>query len=204
MKLISKAFYGLMLFAVLASASQTSSDERKNLAEKAYKDRIAYSKSKDYEPYSTDAKDAVQRSWELIEKKSFKAAIEAADNGLKHSHFSIDLLMAKSAAYHELGDAAKAQEFQAAWIGVADSILSRGDGKSFETAFTVISVDEEYSVLRLLKLVLVQQALVEHDGKSFDRLDLKKGDSDQTLTLFFNVDLPFGWERRQFEGIPKK
>jgi hypothetical protein len=70
------------------------------------------------------------------------------------------------------------------------SVLGSGDGKSPETAFVVIAIEEEYSVLAAFSLTLVSQALVNLGGSAFDRMEVKKRDSDQTVTLYFNVDRP--------------
>jgi hypothetical protein len=71
-------------------------------------------------------------------------------------------------------------------------VLESGDGKSPETAFVVIAVDEEYSVLKTASLTPVKQALVNPGGSAFDRFEVKLPESDQTATLFFNVDRPHG------------
>ena len=39
-----------------------------------------------------------------------------------------------------------------------------------------------------LALTLVRQALVNHGGSAFDRMEVKKRDSDEIVTLYFNVD----------------
>jgi len=67
---------------------------------------------------------------------------------------------------------------------------SRATERSPETAFVVIAVDEEYSVLETASLTPVKQALVNHGGSAFDRFEVKLPESDQTVTLFFNVDRP--------------
>jgi hypothetical protein len=73
-------------------------------------------------------------------------------------------------------------------MGLVKSVLGSGDGKSPETAFVVIGIDEEYSVMATLSLTLVRQALVNHGGSAFDRMEVKKRDSDEIVTLYFNVD----------------
>jgi hypothetical protein len=73
-------------------------------------------------------------------------------------------------------------------MGLVKSVLGSGDGKSPETAFVVIAIEEEYSVLATFSLTLVSQALVNLGASAFDRMEVKKRDSDQTVTLYFNVD----------------
>ncbi|MBR0872799.1 DUF4919 domain-containing protein [Bradyrhizobium tropiciagri] len=80
------------------------------------------------------------------------------------------------------------------------SVLKSGDGKSPETAFVVISIDEEYSILRAQALLRVKQALVNHGGSAFDRIEAKKRDSDQLVTLYFNVDRPTAQLERMLQN----
>jgi hypothetical protein len=65
-----------------------------------------------------------------------------------------------------------------------DAGVNSGDGMSPETAFVVIAVDEEYSVLETASLTPVKQALVNHGGSAFDRFEVKLPESDQPVTLF--------------------
>jgi len=45
-------------------------------------------------------------------------------------------------------------------------------------------------VLATFSLTLVSQALVNLGGSAFDRMQVKKRDSDEIVTLYFNVDRP--------------
>jgi len=54
----------------------------------------------------------------------------------------------------------EARRAHAVFIGLVRSVLGSGDGKSLETAFVVIAIDEEYAVMAALSLRLVSQALV--------------------------------------------
>ena len=45
-------------------------------------------------------------------------------------------------------------------------------------------------MLATFSLTLVSQALVNLGGSAFDRMQVKKRDSDEIVTLYFNVDRP--------------
>jgi hypothetical protein len=95
----------------------------------------------------------------------------------------------------------KADEIRRTWISLVDSIVRQGDGKSFETAFQVISVDEEYAVLAVFGLVRVEQSLVEHGGSEFDVLTVRSRKSGNEFQLFFNIDIPKKWlNQHLFKG----
>jgi hypothetical protein len=71
-----------------------------------------------------------------------------------------------------------------------DSIRSSGDGKSPATAWVVISVDEEYAVLRALGFKPSGQSLLRQNGHSYDVMKTKSDDGTEQ-TFYFNVDIPF-------------
>jgi hypothetical protein len=86
-------------------------------------------------------------------------------------------------------------------MSLMDSILSSGDGRDFATAFRVISVDEEYAVLRIMRIERVTQSLVERDDSQFDILSVKDPDSGKEFQLYFNIDLPMKWLHAKFARI---
>ncbi len=80
--------------------------------------------------------------------------------------------------------------------GLVESVLASGDGKSPQTAFTVISVGEEYAILRALNLRVESQALIEGH---IDALTVE-GEHGES-TIYFNPAAHFRRLERAFEGI---
>jgi len=74
--------------------------------------------------------------------------------------------------------------------GLVQSILDSGDGKTPESAYQVINISEEYMVLLYLGLKRTGQALVQKDGKTFDRLEVQ--DAQGAISeIHFDVSLFF-------------
>jgi len=145
--------------------------------------------------------DAKKKCSDLMKGKAFAAAIDQADRGLLADKYNIDLLIAKAAAYRALGNLEKAGEVRQQWMSLMDSILASGDGRDFATAFRVISVDEEYAVLRIMRIDRLTQSLVEHEGSQFDILSAKDPESGKELQLYFNIDLPMKWLHAKFAKV---
>lgn len=80
------------------------------------------------------------------------------------AHFVAEL------AYKKLGQNDAAAREQAITRGLFGSIQT-GDGLTAKTAFTVISVSEEYSLMRVTGRRVGGQELVKQDGHVFDVLD---------------------------------
>ena len=137
-------------------------------------------------------------SWWKIKK--FPEAIAEAKKGLAVAPYDIDLLIALASAYRDAGDIANADKTRQQWMALVDSILRSGDGRDFATAFRVITVAEEYAVLRVLGLKTTSQSLVEHAGSEYDVMTVKNPKTDAELVFHFNVDLPKKWLARQFSG----
>lgn len=195
----------LASIAILHGKAIKLSPEQAQRARAATELRFSYAASKDYDPYNAEVADAKKKCSDLMKQKAFASAIEEADRGLLADKYNIDLLIAKAAAYRALGNLEKAGEVRQQWMSLMDSILSGGDGRDFATAFRVISVDEEYAVLRVMQIERVTQSLVEHDGSQFDILSIKDPDSGKESQLYFNIDLPMKWLHAKFSqvGEPK-
>jgi len=77
--------------------------------------------------------------------------------------------------------------------------IKTGDGLSYDTAYTVITVAEEYDVLGIDGYALDQQSLSQHDGHVYDVMACKDGDG-KPVTFYFNIDREWAAEARMFGG----
>ncbi len=92
-----------------------------------------------------------------------------------------------------IGDTANAAKYKAIQFGLMNSILQKGDGRSCETAWPVIQVEEEYFILEMVGAKLKGQTLVE-DGGICDKMEFKA--EGKNKTYFFEVS-------KVFEGYKK-
>jgi Domain of unknown function (DUF4919) len=74
--------------------------------------------------------------------------------------------------------------------GLLEAIFHSGNGKSPETAWVVLSTDEEYVILRVLRLAPASQSLLNSGGHAYDRLDAVDPRTQQKVSLYFNIDRP--------------
>jgi Domain of unknown function (DUF4919) len=190
----------ILLVPLFAAEPDAARAER---AKKAGEERLQYAASPEYDPYGSAGHDSLEHANALLEKKDFAAAIEETQKGLAKDRLNIQLLMLQAAAYRAQGDAAKADEVRQRWISLVDSILRSGDGRSFGTAFQVISVDEEYALTNVLGLQVTGQSLVENGGSEFDQLKVKSAKTGDDFDLYFNVDLPKRWLAAKFAPAKK-
>jgi len=95
--------------------------------------------------------------------------------------------------YKIIGDTANAAKYKTIQFGLMNSILQKGDGKSCETAWPVIKVEEEYFILEMVGAKLKEQTLVQ-DGGICDKMDFKVDGKNKTF--YFEVS-------KIFEGYKK-
>ena len=97
-------------------------------------------------------------------------------------------------AQRELEDPAKAEFHRTVFRGLIDSIRNTGDGKSPEKAWVIISVHEEYVVLRAMGLKPSGQSLMMDKGHAYDVMKAKDEDGKEE-TFYFNTDIPMKDEK---------
>lgn len=131
---------------------------------------------------------------EALQAKEFAAALKSAETVLDSEYVNLDAHFVAYVAEREMGDSAKAEFHRAVFRGLIDSIRNSGDGKSPEKAWVIISVHEEYVVLRAMGLRPSGQSLVEKDGHAYDVMKAKDADGKEQ-TFYFNTDIPMRDEK---------
>lgn len=189
----------LIVNPLLAQGDSTAAD-REARAKKATEQRLAYAASVEYNPYDTKSRDFQKTVNELLEKKKFPEAIAEAQKGLVVAPYDIDLLITLASAYREANDIAQADKTRQQWMALVDSVLRSGSGRDFASAFQVISVAEEYAVLRVMGLQTAGQSLAGHEGSEFDVMTVTNRKTGAEQVLYFNIDLPKKWLNKQFAG----
>ncbi|MEO8604930.1 MAG: DUF4919 domain-containing protein [bacterium] len=118
---------------------------------------------------------------ELTNAGRFDEVLAVSQPWLTHCPVDIDAQFVTGVALTELGRKPEGQQHLDWYKGLVSSVLDSGDGKTPSTAFTVISVEEEYAVLRALRLLPKSQAVFE--GR-INALTVTAPSGD--ITIFFN------------------
>jgi hypothetical protein len=161
--------------------------------------RMAYVHTEDYNPYAQDAESIGQLRTALSDG-AMDAALDAVSQLLEQNYLDIEAHMAADYIYTMLEQHDQSGYHRAFAKGLIQAVLATGDGRGFDTAFIVLGISEEYTVLRVLGLVPGRQRLVEHEGHWFDILDGQQRDSGAAFELYFNIDIPHGWLGSHLHG----
>ena len=128
--------------------------------------------------------------WRPLAQRNWAEAVKQAEAVLEKNYVDANAHMVAAVAYREQGDAEKAKLHRRWADGLLESIKAGGDGKSAETAWHVISISEEYAVLRSMNLRAVGQSLANDKGHAYDVMKTLDPQNAEA-TFYFNVDKPF-------------
>jgi hypothetical protein len=160
--------------------------------------RFAYAESSGFDLLGTKSAEARKAMNEALRTNDYAGALVQANLILDQDYVDIDAHFVSEIANTKLGNSDEAKKQHSIVIGLLQSIRT-GDGKTPETAFTVITVREEYSLIRMLGLRRQNQALIANGGHQYDVLDVvDKG--GQSQTLYFQVDRVLAAEAALLKG----
>jgi len=153
--------------------------------------RMGYSQRKDFSPLwkMEDEREAVLAAYKA---KDFKKAFDLGEHWLTRCPVDADVHTVCSSAATALGDIKSYFHHLYFAYGLMQSVTQSGNGLAPKTAFKVISVAEEYSVLREFGADVVQQTLI--DGPC-DKMDCKFP-GGKNVTLYFDVSIPIKAESK--------
>ena len=134
-----------------------------------------------------------------LAQKNYEEVLKIADTVLAKNFVEVNAHMAAQIAYQETGNAERAEFHKFMAEGLLKSIKASVDGKSPEKAFEVISINEEYGLIRSLGLRPIGQALVEDKGRRYDAITVVDPKTNEESKIYFNIDKPFNWQSRKVQ-----
>lgn len=141
---------------------------------------------------------ARDRLMTTVRNHDFKKMGEAADAVLKSNYADLDAHYFAKIAAKQLGKPEQEEFHRWVELGLLQSLRASGDGQSPDTAMKVISVDEEYFILRMMGQMPKQQALSTCAGARCDIMTSFDPESKQEHTWYFNVEIPM---KREAEAL---
>ena len=151
--------------------------------------RMLYAESQSYAPTRDDDEGEMI---DLAVKGHYAEARDKARAILSRNYMNIEAHMASVVVCRGLKDESCSAHHLFVARGMLDSIHNSGDGKTMKTAFVVISVPEEYALLRVLGLDRIEQSLARgDDGRMYDVLKVRSVATSEETSVFFNVDAAF-------------
>jgi Domain of unknown function (DUF4919) len=156
--------------------------------------RIAFYESANYNPQTPML--TYRPLYGALAQKNYAEAIKIADSVLERNFVEVNAHMVAQIANQETGNAENEQFHKYMAEGLLNSIKSKADGKTTDTAFHVISINEEYGLLRSMNLRPIKQSLLEDKGHFYDVLTVVDPQTNQQSVVYFNVDKPLKWKKK--------
>lgn len=148
--------------------------------------RLAYTGTEMYRPYALPPLGPV---FAALNGGEHDKCVQRAAAFLDRHPLSLGAHFASMVCHHELGHKEEAVYHRYVVNGMMQSITRRGDGKSFATAFEVISTQELYTVLNLMGLQATAQSLANHEGRPYDVMEVVDRETGEKFTLYFDITL---------------
>ena len=161
--------------------------------------RLAFTETKQYSPYSGSI--ALRKAmFTALNGRQYDQALTSSEKILAANYLDIHAHFGAYIANRELGHAEKADYHKNIFQNLIKSITDSGDGKRPETAFVVISTDEEYALFNFLGVEPSAQELIEDKGHNYDKMTVLDPKSKQKITYYFDIDKPFNWLRSSLKN----
>lgn len=159
--------------------------------------RDAYAQSAGYDPYGEKVMDDHKAMFARLSDGDCPAASDAAGRVLTVNYLHASGHFIRWVCAMKDGRERDGQFHRAVLTGLMKSVTGGRDGRTPASAFSVVSVDEEYALLRFFRLHPGRQQLVHADGSLFDLLEFS-GDDGRRGTWLFNIDRPRRWLAARF------
>ncbi len=150
--------------------------------------RLAYACSLECHPKIEDQELDLRKALaDFLNQDDWEAGIGIVNRLLELCYLDIEAHMIAASIYRRTGDERRSSYHLRFAKGLLDSIFQSGDGQSRETAFTVVNVAEEYTVLRVLGVHSICQSFSRVRGH-FDIFEVLDPTSGQRAAVYFNTD----------------
>jgi hypothetical protein len=154
--------------------------------------RMAYAGTENYDPYNFEQGNIRKDLDEALDQGNYSKVSKLAEQALEKNLLFPRFQWAAFYANDQLGNAEEANFHYTFLDNLVNSILESGDGKTPETAFVVISVEEEYLLLGWMEFQTTMQEFVELENHYYDQFQAIDPDTGEEVSIYFNIDLPYG------------
>jgi len=135
-----------------------------------------------------------------IEEGNLHDAIEKIYGVLDDYYLDYEAHSLASVILAELGDREKALYHREFARGIFNSILQSGNGQSFEKAFKVVDICEEFFIINAYDLKYISKVSLEHDGHAYDVIKYYKTKTGASGKIHFNIDYIADWMKKNMES----
>jgi hypothetical protein len=131
---------------------------------------------------------------ELMRKSKSAEIIDITKKMLSIDYTDMEAHKILHQTYKILGDAPNSKKYHDIEFGLLNSIIKKGDGKTCQTAWPVIQINEEYFILQMLGAKLQKQS-IDNTGGACDKMEVQ---TDQGKRVYyFEISMVFKGYNKQ-------
>lgn len=151
-----------------------------------------------YDPYDSQIADWREKARTAWGKSEFAEVVRYGKQILEKNFIDLEAHFLLWQAMKQLGKNEQADYHLQIFSGLCDSIRKSGDGKTPQTAFQLLSADEETIFLRSMNLKFKEAKRMQIDNSRFDVVLAEEQKSQTAQKLYFNIDIPYQWMQKRF------
>ena len=159
---------------------------------------MAFTETEEYS-YSGLDKEERDKMFKPFGSKKYKDALKEAEKIIEKNYVELNSQYVAYNSSQELKDEKKAAFHKSVLLGLLNAIQNSGDGMTAKTAFTAITINEEYTFMNIMGYKHSSQSLQHIDGHSFDVFEAVDS-KNQKVKLYFNIDVIWKAESAIFGG----
>lgn len=149
-----------------------------------------YSAAERYAPYARGERTVIDSMLSTMNRGLYIEAAAIGKDYLEDHPSEISIYYYTGLAFLKSSMYAEAEEFFHKYHGFISSLIAAGDGETPESAFIVISTDDEYTLMDYLGYSFLEQKLTEYHDQFFDILTIMTT-SGEKKEIYFNISKPF-------------
>ena len=128
-----------------------------------------------------------------MDKKNYSEMIKIIKQMLSIDYTSMIAHKILRQTYKIIGDTINSKKYHDIQFGLLNSIVKKGDGKTCQTAWPVIQIEEEYFILEMVGAKLQKQS-IDNNGGLCDKMEVKA--DGKKKTYYFETSKVFeGYEK---------
>ena len=153
--------------------------------------RMAYANTPRYKPYPVRW-EGNQAMFAALERHKYAEVRRLTDSILSTNYVDADAHLGAMTAAFSLGDSARGHFHGAVYRGLIRSIGARS-GRTLDSAIIVITLQEEYAILRARGLERTTVAMLQCGRSLCDQMEVINRKSGTKSTLYFDISIPQAW-----------
>jgi len=140
-----------------------------------------------YNPFDRHQREEARAMFEALDANQLKQCVKHANTILDINFTSLAAHTGAAICYGKLDDAEQQELHSRIYDGLINAIAATGNGKSPQSAFVVLSVDEIYDFLQAQDLEVVSQALMDNGNRKFDVMSVRDPRTGRKFDVYFDI-----------------